>query len=447
VSSRSCVTYPLCAARDATIFLALSALPIAAQVAPGDSVAAVHLTGAPFSTQLLIIDQFGTVTPYGRFPSDTMPPLAVAIDPYDRELLVALDLGATSRVVRLLPTGTQLVGEIVIGDLPGRCQQLSVIGDRLLATLDGPSGGIIGLPRRSTGPAAMLFAQPRAAALHRFGPQQSQLVLAWSGDPAVPGADPGIGYVDLETASFYYGPFSYPSPSTAAITGIADLPTGASRQLVAFADGTYTVVMGGSTTTTPMPTNPPVPTGGAASMYSDGGGPAGLAVGGAAFPFLYRIDAFTGTVTLVAGPLPGDPVDYAPAPSMLAQVLTFGEPCGLPAFGLGGSGGAPGLGNQFFQLDASGALAQQALIFVAGFSDVRSFATVLPLPLPGPGCPLEIDPLAVVFALTSPSGTASLPLPIPGAGGFFGTLLFAQALQIDPAGFVTSPALVAQIGN
>src|SRR5262245_16160567 len=82
----------------------LAAAP--AQVAPATTVVLTD-TGFGPQSQLVAVTGTGAMAPFGRFPSDALPPLAVALDPIDRELLVAVDLGGgTSRLLRLRPNGS-----------------------------------------------------------------------------------------------------------------------------------------------------------------------------------------------------------------------------------------------------------------------------------------------------------------------------------------------------
>jgi hypothetical protein len=423
---------------------AVLALELAAQVPTGTAVVLTHPAG-PAAAQVLAVSAAGAVSAFGRFPSDTMPPLAIELDPFDRHVIVALDRGnGMTRIVRLVPdaAGT-FVLEIQIGDLTGRCEQLAVAGDQLLALVPGPAGAIWSLPRRGGLPVAV-FAQANAAAMHASLPG-TFVTLGWSGVGGSAAPAPGIVQIDAAGGLVVQGPFPFANLPGRALTGVVDLPATPAR-LVAFGDGSFALHTVGSGNPAPVPMTPQPPPGGAAAMKSDGQATSALAVGGASFPFLYRADAVAAAVTIVAGPLPGGPVDVAPALPAAAQVLEFEAPCGVPALLLAnGLGGLPWLGNPQFDLRVGNCTANQGVVFVAGTSDVIAGSQLLPFTLPG-GCPLHVSPDAVAFRIANGIGYARVALPVPNVPGFAGLLLSAQWLQILPGGFATSPVAVVQIG-
>lgn len=425
-----------------TLLLLLSTQWTVAQVEPATTVVLVRTAGAAQS-QLLGIDGGGAVAAFGRFPSDALPPLAVEVDPLDRQVLLAVDLGGGwSRLVRLLPgPGRSFAGELPLADLPGRCGQLAVLGDELLAVVEGGSGGIFRLPRRG-GASVLAVAQSEASALLTFG-QGPVVMLAWSGQSGPPATMPGLVHVDLATGVPVYGSFPFQNLPGRAVTGLIDLPTGLSRQLLACADGTFWLHTGGLGDPTPVPMNPQPPPGGAVAFKQDGYGFAGLGLGGAAYPFVYRAD-WGGALAVLAGPLPGDPVDLAPPLPADPQVLHYGSGCGAPALTLiTGVRGPPQVGNLSFDLRAGSAAPLQLVVFAAGFSDVLGGA--LPVPLPG-GCLLEVAPDTVLLSFANAGGLAVQGIPIPADPTLAGLLLFAQWLQLQGTAFATSPAAAVQIG-
>ncbi|MBK8100724.1 MAG: hypothetical protein IPK26_26855 [Planctomycetes bacterium] len=385
--------------------------------------------------------------PFGRFAVDQMPPTAIEVDPYDGHILLALEAGPTlTRVYRLIPQGLQLTAAIRIGDLPGPCRQLAVVDDTLLAIADGPSPALSGLwrlPRRGVNAQpTLLLARSDLGAMATFGPYGTVVVLAWSGS-GPPGLNAGVGFFDVTNGQFVFGPFLFGAAS--AITGVVDLPTGLSRQLLAFADGTFALHVGGLGPPTPLPTLPPLPPAQAVALKADGGSsitPFGL--GAAALPQLYTIDAFSGAVALQPPTLPGTPIDFALAQPSGAWVRSFAAACGPPATAIGTGPGQPTLGNAQFGFDLMSAASVTAAWFAIGASDFLTPLGLLPAPLPG-GCRLHVEPLFAAIQPVAPAGTARQNVPIPPAPSLRGSLFFAQWLPVVTAGLAASPAIAFRI--
>lgn len=414
-----------------------------------DTLVATGLPAGAPRTQLLLIDSTtGSWQGVQPFAADGLPPLAVTFDAYDGEVVLALaSSNTTSTVVRLRLAGTAVLGERTLGTLPGRCTHLEVVDDAVLATVAGSAGGLYRLPRLG-GAAVQLAAEPNAAALMAFGPQGTAVVMAWSAPASAPLNGPGFGYFDLQTNQWILGPWSEPGLGQRVVTGVADLPTALVREVVAFADGGFELVVYGGPPTVPIATSPPIPAGGAAAMKPAAPGSFEMrGLGGAAFPFLYRLDVWTTApnVTMLAGPLPGDPVDLALVPASGARFLLFGGSCGQPAPHLS-SRSRPTLGNQTFAVDLVGGAPLRASAFVLGLSDSAALGA-LPLPWPLPsGCELRASPDDVVFQLTDASGNATRSLPIPNQPALLGMRLFGQWLQDGSPPFAASEGVALQIG-
>ncbi|MBL8753339.1 MAG: hypothetical protein JNK15_08570 [Planctomycetes bacterium] len=394
---------------------------------------------APVQSALAAVDPTtGVVSPLPTFASANLPPLALAQDPFDGALLVALDGGSGgSLVVRLVPNGGAYA-EFVLGSYPAPVVALAVAGDQLLVGLGGPGGGVFAQPRRG-GSGAMLLPQPNLAALHVSSP--STVTLAWHGVAGTGSASAGTATVDLATATAVWGPFAFP-PTATAITGVVDLPTAVPRQLLAFADGSYALFTGIlSQPPVPVATTPPLPNGGAAALRPAGATSIeGVAVGGVAFPFLYTIDAWTGQVVVRSGPLPGDPVDVAYGLSAQAHVLGFGVGCGPVPLAHGVSG-LPQLGSTFaFDVVAP----PQTVVFLAAGLDDFANGT-LPGPLPG-GCLLHVAPDVVLALVTDVLGTAVQPLAVPNLTNLLGVAVFTQWAHLSGTGFSLSAAFASRVG-
>lgn len=412
-----------------------------AQVPTAATVVLTRTTGA-FQSQVLAVDAAGAVQGFGRFPSDALPPLAVEVDPIDRQVVVAVDLGGgSSRVLRLLPGAAgSFLGEVALADLPGPCAQLTMVGDSLLAVVGGNSGGVYRLPRRG-GPATLVFARPQASALLAFG-QSDIVLLAWSGTAGPAPSAPGLVHVDLATGQPLFGPFPFANFAGRQITGLIDLPTALSRQLVAFADGTFALHVAGLGDPTPVPMLPPPPPGAAVAFEQDGFGFSGLGLGGAVAPYLYRADS-AGTVTVLAGPLLGDPVDLSIPLSPFPQVLTFGAACGAPQLQLvNGAQGPPQVGNLSFDVRVLGAVPQQPVFLLWGFDDVLGGA----LPLPVLGCTLHVSPEQIDLVIANAGGLGSRHLPIPNVPSLAGAIAFAQWALPVGGGVAASAAMALHVG-
>jgi hypothetical protein len=146
-------------------------------------------------------------------------------------------------------------------------------------------------------------------------------------------------------------------------------------------------------------------------------------------------------LTAIAGPLPGDPVDYALLPGPQAELLRFGRGCGSSAELFIGGSGQPRLGNGAFAIGLAQGLPSQGALLAIGFDELVG-AT-----LPN-GCFVNVLPAATAFHVTDGSGTATQPLPVPNSGWLVGLLLFAQWFQDDfGVPFTTSRLLAVRVGT
>lgn len=422
--------------RLATIVLLTSWATAVGQAHP-HVVLAADPGSSPAALLLEVDVSTGAVVTLGRFPNDMLPPLAVACDPFDRHLLVASDLGAgQSRIVRIERTPTGLVQYPML-DVPGRVTALEVTDAGLWIGSDG-GGGLLRAPRRG-GPATLAHAQPHLTALHTFGPNSTTALVAWTGRPGTGTPNSGTALLDGATGQVWLGPDSFPNPTGLELTGAIDLPTGVPRQFLSFANGTFALFAGLIGPPQQVVPSVAIPPGGAVALH-----PAAvqtsqpMALGGAAYPYLYEIDFWTGAVVVRAGPLPGDPVDFCTGGPSTAQALLFTNRCGPTALLHGWSGvQQPG---STFALTVQGPGSEWALLAI-GLRDYPG----LPFVLPG-GCRVDVAPDVAQLHLLSPSGTASQPVAVPPGPGFLGLLLFGQWLHSGSAGLSASAAVVHQIG-
>lgn len=416
----------------------LLAAMVAAQTPTFSHVVLTRLPGANPAAAIVEVDTTtSAITPLGRFPSDTLPPLAIGLDPFDRHLLVALDLGAaTSRIVRLARTGAGLL-EFPMCDVPGRVTALWVFDDLLLIGSDGP--GLLRAPRRG-GPATLALAIANLTAMHGYGVNGPPLTLGWTGRAGTANPNSGVALVDFQTGQPYLGPFSFTAPANVEMTGAIDLPTGVPRQLLSFADGSFWLFAGVIGPPTQIPTSVPIPAGGAVAMAPISAfGMWPLALGGAAFPHLYEVDFWSGTVTLRSPPLPGDPVDFCSGGDRTAGGYRFTEPCGAEMVNQTWTGyQSPGA---VLTLQARSPFNPRPfLLLCMGLTDFPG----LPVALPG-GCQLHVAPdIGLLRPLVAQ--TASHTLWIPNQQAFLGLMLFAQWFDLGPLGLSSSDAMAHHVG-
>ncbi len=427
-------------------FLALAGLLATAAPPAQTTGTAVVLSRLPGTPAALLLDvdlATGAFTVLPGFPSQHLPPLALTIDPIDGSLLLALDQTGQSRIVRLQPAGPAFA-EQVLGTVPGAATDLLLdrFGDVVIAT-SGSTAAVHRLPRHGGAP-RLVRSIPNLGAM-------AGLDLAWgaqigiSGRTGPPASDPGYAELDLDAGQLQAGPVWFPNFVPRGITGLCDLPTAVPRQVLAHDDGTFSLFsLYFPGNPVPVLTTPVLPAGGAVAMK--GNGPA-LVLGGLAHPFLYGFDpttalAGTMTLTLLAGPLPADPVDFARRPDGGAALLPFARGCGTAAeLHVYGRGGAPRPGNLGFSIDLTQGLPAAPALLALGFQELPG------TPLPN-GCPVRLLPAAVAFHLTDPAGDASQPLPVPNQPALLGTLLFAQWFQDDLGlPFVTSRVLAIRVGT
>ena len=425
----------------AIVLVAILASALAAQATSPHVVLTDVAPGSPRTLLLEVDPVLGTAQPLGGFPAAVFEPLAITIDPFDDDLLVALDQGlGQSLVIRLTRFAGALV-ETPVAVIPGRVTELAVVAGDLLAAVDGGNGGVYRMPRRG-GTATLAVAQPNLTAMQSFGPEGTIVMLAWTGLPGTPTPDSGTGLYDLGQQQFVFGPDTFPNPNGRVTTGVIDLPTAVPRQLLSFGDGSFALFAGllGQPPQT-LTTAPPVPVSGAVAMHPSGTtSTTAVAIGGAAFPFLYTVEALSGTVTLLSSTLPGAPVDFVPGPDSAARSLGYGATCGSTQLAHSTSG-LPQLGSTLSSVVTTG---PGVPVLLVGGLDDYAFGG-LPAVLPG-GCLLEVDPEVVLLEVTSPTGFASRPLVIPASPLLVGTVVHLQWVHFDPTGLSTSSAFAHRVG-
>jgi len=403
-------------------------------------VLAANPTGGAMTIDIDLATGAFTVLP--AQPSDNLAPLAVERNPIDGTLLVALDAGSVTQVMarQWHPT----VQETLLGVVPGDAVELLVdgLGDVIVVT-GGSSGTIYRMPRH-TGTTLPVRNMPFASAAGAPYTLPWSTIVGTSGTTSTPA---NLANVALDDGTLSWGPIAFPGFTPSGITGLFDLPTAVPRQLLAHDDGSlslYSWGTGGNPSA--ITTLPTLPTAGIAAMKSNDQY-LGVLLGGSTNPYLYTFNPMLVfgnplTLTTVAGPLPGTPIDYALTPQPQASVLGYGAPCGLAAdLRIGTTlGPGPVIGNSGFGITLRQALPSQPAWLVAGFHEVQ-----VPLPI---GCSLGVNPVAVAVPWTDTAGNAMQPIPLPNDPGLIGLRLYCQWMQLEATvnAFMSSDIAVIEIG-
>lgn len=422
--------------------------PLGGQIPGGHAVVATAMSGTP-STALVSADLgTGASTPLGSFPSDGLAPLAVAVDPVDLDLILALDTGSSSRIVRLELAGLTPVQEKSLATLPGTITDLDVLADgSIFVTLQGSAGGLWRIPRNG-GPNALWMVQLDGVVdIDGVGLVNPFARLAMTGSPGV--SSPAVTGVELDTGNLTF-PITLAGGPNPVITGMHELPTGVPRFFLSHPDGTISEsqFLGAPVT---LALTPALPPGGTARLESDLGTIMPIALGGQAHPWLKTFDRFAPgplTWTMLAGPFPGDPRDFAVAPDDVPRTLPFGSPCGsvtLPGMFLSSSE-TPQIGNTSFTLDLLNARPLVPAQLALGLTeDVALGSIPLPVTLPG-GCAWLVDPQALIAVFPDALGQAAVPLGIPADPVLAGLIVFAQGIQPDGiGGYAVTQAVAVHI--
>jgi len=392
------------------------------------------------ATSLLDVDLgTGAVQPIGGFSLDRFPPLAVAVDAVNRDVVVALQTpAATSVLVRLRLVGTRVVREASLGDVPGTVTALTQALDGTWITLT--AAGVMATERNGS-VARRIAAAPLATAIETYGLASTQALVVQSGSPT---ADPQLRWLDLVTGQTIAGPFVYTGYLPRGLTGVGDLPTGAARQVFSQEDGTVAISVNFALPAT-LPLSPVLPAGATVAMHVRG--LEGVVLGGSAHPFLKSFQALGGTQwVMLAGPLPGDPVDFAFRPPVVAATVAFGGSCGRMSLQEAFSGGPPRLGSTSFALQLVHGTPSSPAVLVLGASDQRYLGLRLPALLPG-GCRALVSAEVVVTTSSNGFGEALLPIAVPNDPVLLGAIVFGQWLQVPGGSIDTSNAAALWLGR
>lgn len=414
---------------------------LAAQADPDRALVLVERAAAPLAALHEVVLANGAVTPLPGFPSDGFVPLALTIDPATREPIVAVQVGASSRIVRVFVQGQQVLGERVLATVPGIVVGMNVpsTGD-VYAAVDGPSGGVYRIDRQCCN-TATFWSAPGIRAISEPVILPGKFWCARDLLPAAPELDamldtqPGAP-VNLTTL---------PMVPPARLTGVHEFLQGTRKQMVADVLGQVHTFAAPAGPLVPVSLQPaPLP--GATRRLKGVGSQRVYLLGGAADPtlrvFPLNSALVTLPVTVVAGPFADTPVDFALTAAAGPRVVRFGAACALPGSGSSVAIGLPALGNAAFTLQLQEGLPAALAMCALGFSDRTAFG--LPLPLPLGACSLLVGVDALQVAITDANGVAAVPLPIPANPALAGQIVFTQWGQ-DPANLLLADALALHL--
>jgi len=413
--------------------VAVAAALVAAQPAPDHLVVVTALPGST-ATQLLDVDPVtGSQTPLGGFPLDTLPPIAVTFDRIAGDLVVAVQDNGFARIVRLRYSGTTLAEQRELATISEPVVDLGMdVNGDILAGADGPTGGVFLVPRMG-GLATRVIAISNVSSL--YATPLSVGVAAREipgGQPELVEFYPGGGFTGIANSVSNV-------PSGTRLTGAYEMGTALVRHGMADTLGNAWMIEGyGNVFATAT-----LPPGGTAEIIPyPGPGWTAMILGGAAAPNLSAFDATSaGPPTLIAGPLPGDPVDVTATLPATPRLEWFGTSC-PPSIGWTWSG-YPQLGSTM-TLGIMAALPSTPVVLAFGLSDSSWGSWTLPLALPG-GCQLLVSGDALFVTATDSVGYASLTFSIPGQPSLAGTLLFGQWVQANGPTYLATPAFAAHL--
>ncbi len=426
------------------LLAALTTAPVTAQVAFDHVLVAVR-TNTPAATLLVEVDvRGGGQTIYPRFAVDGAPPRALRLDPHGNDVFLALDGGANTPVYRLSVGARQVTASRLVGVVPAVVTDFAFAGDdALVLTATGASAGLYQLPRTG-GTATRLSPLPRADAVGELGFAGGVLV-AQSG--VAPATEPQLLVFDPLTGAQQPSGVPMAGYRPFGIRGVFQMQNAVGHVLFANDDGTVSV---GVRSQQPevIPFTPLLPAGATvrvrAQRFSSP-----LVLGNAAHPFLKEVvnlaTAPARPWRIVAGPLPGDPVDFDVARSDVGRAVRFGLACGQGAGIDLFEWSRPHVGNTQFALQAGGLTPNATAILALGTSDQVLRGASLPLALPG-GCPLRVSADLLLAAPADAAGFARTPVPIPNSASLMGAVFRGQAIDPNNA-LAVSPGLAVLVGR
>ena len=417
---------------------------IQAQIAPGRAFVITEMANTPRSVVLEVDMATGKFVTLGRFGFDTLPPLGIAFDNVDRDLIVACRFQNGTRIIRLPLQGRVFGTPRVLADLTNPITDIEFgFRDSIFFTIGGANGGLFAIPRNG-GAVRRVKAMPRARGIFNFGQGVYSGFVLQAGAPGMPVTDPHISALNYDNGKVLeqlrltnYRPLD--------VTDVAVLPNAVLNKLVSNADGTVGEVILNKSSTIPL--TPKLPAGATRRIRTFAGGLTAYVLGGKAHP---RIKSFPGfgngrsrPWTMLTGNLPGDPVDFDITPPTAARNVALGRACTGNTMHIG-SRQTPSIGNSAFNVDLHTGAKNTTAALALGLSDDRFGNLNLPTRLPG-GCTLYASIDTVLFRQTDNLGFTSQPLPVPNNPALAGIIVFGQWAQAKGTGLDTSAALAMHL--
>lgn len=415
-------------------------IAVAASWAAAQTPAVLVLTrmpGPPASALFTVDPATGAVAPLGGFAGDTAVPLAVEWDSVNGDVLVAVQDPAGSRILRLGYAAGIVVRQTVLAVVPGPVARIHAgYQGTILVVVDGPAGGLYSMPRHGGTP-VLLSAQPYATAFFDFSGSSITFVAR-----SPPAADPVLAQVILPSGTLFGTYPIAPGLTGRRITGTFEGLTAITRFLLTDDLGGTNIFIpsGASPPVIPWILQPPLPAGGAVSM-KQGSNFQVWFLGGPGSPFLRRTNFWGPAVTVVAGPLPGSPVDCAPSFAAGPATRRFGVPCG----GTIALTGPPQIGNASLAVSLLGGPPLAPAVLALGLSDQTWGPVALPLAMPG-GCSLLVSADLQLWVTTDAQGSALVQAPVPNNPALAGVFVFGQWVLAGPGSLTASDAISALLG-
>ncbi|MFK7742999.1 MAG: hypothetical protein AB8H80_21985 [Planctomycetota bacterium] len=427
-----------------TYLFVAAAGALAAQARPDSFVVVAEHSSGP-RTRLVEVERVsGAVRPIVPLPASTWParaPVALAVDRASRDVVLAsFDPAlAQSQVWRLRLNGVQVAAERLLGSLSGQIVAVVVQanGD-VFAAVGGSAaagGGVYRFVRSGGAPIYEWAADDITSLSENVVLPTKYLVLQTPNGAAqqmtqflATSAGAPLGSLQLAPPSGGAGAFF--TASHEHLNGQFGHP----RELL-LADSLGGLWLGNLVSgLTPKAITPPIAAGGARRMKARPGPLRDVWIlGGAADPTLKMVleagPQAQLPVTVLAGPLAGDPVDFGYTGASEASTYAFGDPCAAAAIGaavgsIGTAGGVPQLGNAQFEVTLTGGETNSlALLALGGLPEL------LGLPVPPLNCAALVAPQVTVLRTTDAQGSASLPLSIPAQPLLAGAIFSAQWWQ------------------
>lgn len=382
----------------------------------------------------------GAATAVGRFSGDRLIPLALAVDPVQDDVILALANGTHSDLRRVRLHGTSVTNTWQLASISGRVLSLMIgtEGD-VFATVRGGNGDGIYRVARNGGAARRILALPSVSVLAptEVGTANHAIIGRDSS-----GAQSASGSLLALAPPVLSQQTTFANQSSLRLSGIGLAIEGASSY-VTFSDDRgrlFFTRLGASLTPRQISTVPPLAATATQRVRYLGG--AALGIGAAPTASLWWLPGGIngGAVRTIVGALPGSPVDFDHDEFRRRGTLVgYGRACPSGTAQPMSSAGPPPYapGNANFELQVWRFAAGTPFVVALGIDDQQWQSARLPLPL-APSCSLFLSPTWTLPGVTDASGARRIPLPLPALASLRGTTFMGQAVGLLPRIHVTS---------